>query len=220
VKKEFSWSYSALENYRNCPKKYYHLAVAKDVKDEDSTFAAEGRDIHVALYNRVVKGQKLPLNLRYLERVATRFVGLPGETSGELKFAMSRRFEATEYFAPTVFVRVVVDLLNVQNDEALIVDWKTGKVKPGFEQLEICAGVLSSHLPEINRFKLAYVWLKGPEITSKVITKADLPGVWNAVLPQVAKIEEAKLTTNFPARPSPLCAYCPVRSCPHNTKDD
>ena len=219
MKKEFAWSFSALDRFRNCPKQYWHISVAKDVKDEGSSFSVEGQEVHGALYRQVVKGEKLPLNLRYLERVAARFVGLPGDTSGELKFAMSRRFEPVEYFAPSTFVRVVVDLLNVRDNEALIVDWKTGKVKPGFEQLEITAGVVSTHLPEIEKFKLAYVWLRGPEITTKTITKAELAGAWNNVLPQVAKIEDAIKMTNFPAKPSGLCAYCPVKSCPHNTNE-
>ena len=217
MKKEFAWSFSALEMFKNCPKQFFHVRVAKDAKDEDTSFSSEGRDVHAALYARVCKGSKLPLNLRHLERIATRFVGLPGETSGELKFAMSRQFEPVGYFAPDVYLRVVVDLLNLRDDTALILDWKTGKQKPWSNQLEITAAAVATHLPEVNTFKLAYVWLQTEKITSKIITRADLPGVWNSVLPEVAKIENAIKTTTFPARPSGLCAYCPVRSCPHNT---
>lgn len=217
--KEFAWSYTALDRFRNCPKWYWHLNVQKDVKDEDSESAAEGRAIHLALYNRVCKGQKLPINLRFLEPVAARFVGLSGETTGELKFAMSRAFAPVEYFHRSVFVRVVVDLLNLQDDTALVVDWKTGKVKPGFEQLRITAGVLASHLPEVKKFKLAYVWIREPTITTDIVTREQLLDVWNKVLPDVAKIEQAIKMTEFPAKPSGLCRYCPVISCPHNTND-
>lgn len=218
--KEFAWSFSALERFNNCPKQYWHISVQKDVKDEDSSFSADGQLIHSALYRRVVRGDKLPLNLRYLEGVAARFVGLPGDTSGELKFAMSRDFRPVDYFNNRVYVRVVVDLLNVRDDTAIVVDWKTGKVKPGFTQLELTAGVLATHLPEIKTFKLAYVWLKDTKITSETISRDDLNKTWNEILPKVNKIEQAIKTTEFPARPSGLCAYCPVRSCPHNTKKD
>lgn len=219
MKKEFAWSWSQLENYRSCPKKYYHVNYAKDVKDEDNQFSADGREIHQALFSRVVKGLKLPLNLRHLERIAVRFVGLPGESSGELKFAMSRGFAPESYFSPRVYVRVVVDLLNVQDTTALIVDWKTGKVKPGFGQLELTAAVLASHLPEIEIFKLAYVWLNEPTISSKTIRRGDIAGVWNTLLPEVSKIEQAIQSVTFPPKKSGLCAYCPVLSCPMNTNE-
>ncbi len=221
--KEFAWSFSALTRYENCPKQYYHVSVIKDVKDEDSSFSAEGQDIHKGMYNRICKGKSLPLNYRYLESTAAKFVGLPGETSGELRFAMSRDFRPVQYFDDSVFVRVVVDLLNVRGpkggDTALVVDWKAGKVKPGFTQLELSAAVLSTHLPEIENFKIAYVWLQHNKVTHDKLTKSSMVRIWNNLLPRVAKIEAAIKTTDFPAKPSGLCKYCPVRSCPHNTND-
>jgi RecB family exonuclease len=142
-------------------------------------------------------------------------VGLPGETSGELKFAMARSFDPVEYFAPNVFVRVVVDLLNVRGSTALIIDYKTGKPKPGFTQLELSAAVLSTHLPEIETFKMAYVWLADRKVSPHTLTKQQLIGVWNTILPRVAKIESALRTTDFPAKQTGLCKYCPVKTCVH-----
>ena len=90
---------------------------------------------------------------------------------------------------PMSFVRVVVDLLNVRGQTALIIDYKTGKPKPGFTQLELSAAVLSTHLPEIETFKMAYVWLADRKVSPHTLHKADLVGVWNNFLPRVAKIE-------------------------------
>lgn len=215
MSKEFAWSFSALTRFENCPKQYYHISVAKDVKDEGSEYSVAGNEIHAALFNRVFKGKTLPLNYRYLEKTAAKFVGLPGDSSGELKFAMARDFSPVEYFAKNVYVRVVVDFLNVRDDQALIVDYKTGKPQPGFTQLNLTAAVLSTHLPEIETFKVAYVWLKDKTVTSCTLSKSDLVGVWNQLLPRVARIELALKTTDFPAKPSGLCKYCPVTSCPN-----
>ena len=213
--KEFAWSFSALTRYEQCPKQYYHISVKKDVKDEGSEFSEEGQIVHKGMYDRVCKGKPLPLNYRYLETTAAKFVGLPGDTSGELKFAMARDFSPVQYFDQSVFVRVVVDLLNVRGTQAVVVDWKTGKPKPGFTQLGLTAAVLSTHLPEIETFKVAYVWLQNKSVTSHTYTKASLMEVWNDLLPRVAKIEAAIKTTDFPAKPSGLCKYCPVTSCPN-----
>ena len=31
-----AWSYSSLKTFEQCPRKYYHLKVAKDIKDGDT----------------------------------------------------------------------------------------------------------------------------------------------------------------------------------------
>ncbi len=221
MSKEFAWSFSALTRYENCPRQYYEINVLKRVKDEDSSYSEEGQIQHKAMYERITKGKPLPINYRYLEATAAKFVGLPGDTSGELKFAMARDFSPVSYFDDRVFVRVVVDLLNIRGNRAFVVDWKTGKPQPWSVQLDLTAAVLSAHLPEIETFDLAYVWLKDTKIkpTREKRLKSDLVGVWNNLLPRVAKIEAAIKTTDFPAKPSGLCRFCPVRSCPHNTND-
>ena len=30
------WSYSSLKTFQQCPKKYYHLRIAKDIKQSDT----------------------------------------------------------------------------------------------------------------------------------------------------------------------------------------
>ena len=41
-----AWSYSSLKTFQQCPKKYYHLKVAKDVKEAPSDAIAFGNKIH------------------------------------------------------------------------------------------------------------------------------------------------------------------------------
>lgn len=211
--KEFAWSYSALTRFENCGKQYYEINVAKNVKDEGNEFTAAGQEVHAALYQRICKDKKLPLNMRHYEKMAARLAAQPGENTGELKFAMTRAFEPTDYFSQDVFVRVIVDLLNVRDSSAVIVDFKTGKQQPGFDQLLLTAGVVSSHLPEIENFKLAYLWLKNKTITSTEISKSSMISVWNMFLPRVAKMEAAVKTATYVMKPSGLCRFCPVESC-------
>jgi len=213
--KAFAWSYSALTTYEQCPKKYFHLYVAKDVKDEDSSFSADGKIIHDAMKLRVINGKPLPLNLRYMEPIAAKFAAAPGEKHGEMKLALNRQFEPRDYFANDVFVRVVIDLTIVQDKSAIVVDWKTGKVKDDPTQMALNAAVLARWMPEIGLFKTLFVWLAHNNITPKNYTISKFTAVWNDLLPRVAKIEEARKTTTFPAKQGPLCGWCPVKSCPH-----
>ena len=201
--------------YEHCPKKYYHLHVAKDVKDGDSEWAADGKFIHDALKTRVINNKPLPLNLRHYEKIAAKFAATPGEKHGEMKLALTREFEPCDYFAPDVFVRVVIDLTIIKDTTAIVVDWKTGKVKDDPTQMALNAAVLSRWMPEIDLFKTVFVWLKSSNLTPKNYSISMFTAVWNDLLPRVAKIEAARKITNFPARPGPLCGWCPVKSCPH-----
>lgn len=144
MSKPFAWSYSALTRYESCPKQYYHLNVAKDFKDSYGSEAGnEGDEIHKALFRRVTKGDPLPLPYRQFEKTAAKFADATGEKHGELKLALTREFHPTDFFASDVYIRAIVDFLIVRRSHAIVVDWKTGKVKPDFTQLSMSAAVLS-----------------------------------------------------------------------------
>ena len=214
------WSYSALSMYEQCPKKFYHLKVAKDVKDSDSSFSHEGKEVHDAMFQRVIKGVNLPLPIRHYEKWAAAFAKRPGEKHGEMKLCLNNKFEPVDWFAKDAWVRAVVDLLIIEGDTAVIVDWKTGKVRLDWTQLRLAAAVLSRLMPEIENFKMVFVWLRENKMHSETLTKGQIKGVWNELLPRVKSIELAKKTVEFPANESGLCRYCPVSSCPHNARDD
>lgn len=213
--KKTAWSFSALDMFEKCPKKYYHLKVAKDVTEPDNQWQADGKFIHDALHKRVIEGVPLPVQLRHMESIAQRFADSPGEKHGEMKLALNAKFEPRDFFAKDVWVRAVVDLLIIRDSHAIIVDWKTGKRKDRFDQLKLSAAVLSRFMPELETMTLAFVWLKDSEVSSENMSKDQMKQVWMNYMPRAAAIDEAKKTTNFPADPSPLCAYCPVTSCPH-----
>lgn len=213
--KDIPWSYSALSTFEQCPKKFYHLKVAKDVVEEESEAQTDGKFIHQALYDRVIKGKDLPLPLRYLESMAAKFATTPGDKYGEMRLALSKTLEPVDFFAKNVWVRAVVDLIISRPPVAIVVDWKTGKVKEDFSQLKLTAFILAQTMPEIEEFKLAYVWTREKKISHLDVFKGNLIATWNEFLPRVQAMQKANKTTSFPAKPGPLCGWCPVVECPH-----
>ena len=209
------WSFSVLSTFETCRKKYYHLKVIKDTKDGDSDAARDGKAVHTAMYNRVIKGLPLPIPMRQYEKLAARFADAKGEKHGEMKMCLNPAFEPVDWFADDAWVRAIVDLLIVNGDTAIITDWKTGKVKLDWTQLKLAACILSRLMPEIKTFKLVFVWLRSSKISSESISHDELKNVWMELLPRVKEIEIAKQTTDFPASESGLCGWCPVTSCPH-----
>ncbi len=221
--KPFAFSFTHIDMFETCPKKYYHLHVAKDVKDEDSSFAAEGNEIHAALKARTVDAKPLPIEMRHMEGLAAKFAVAAGEKKGEMKLALRRDFSPCGFFAPDVYVRAIIDLTIVQGNTAIVVDWKTGKRKldhvtgqPNHTQLGLAAAVLSKWMPEIELFKTLLVWIPDNKADPKNYSLTKITEVWANIIPRANAIEEARKTTSFPAKPSGLCrGYCPVKQCPH-----
>ncbi len=219
----FAWSFSAIDTFESCNKKYYHLKVLKKgdpdyFKDKDSDASRDGKFIHQAMFQRVIHGKPLPIQLRQHEAIAGKFADTEGEKVGEMKLALNAAFQPRDFFASDVWVRAVIDLLIVRGDTAILVDWKTGKKKERWDQLHLSAAVLSRYMPEIKEFKLVFAWLKDAEFSTAILMKEELRGVWLNYLPRVNVITEAIKTTTFPANPTPLCGWCPVSSCPHHVE--
>lgn len=216
--KKTAWSFSALSVFESCRKKFYHLRIRKDVKDGDSEAAAEGKIVHDALFNYVIHGKALPVKLRPFQKVAEAYRKrgtVCDDLQGELKLCLNEKLEPVDWFAKDAWVRAVVDLLLVKGNTAILVDWKTGKRKPAFDQLELSAALLSRYMPEIENFHLVFEWLRDGERDATDLKKSDMKSVWLKFFPRVNEIEEAKALTEFPASPSGLCGWCPVVDCPH-----
>lgn len=219
-KKPFAWSFSVLDMFDVCRKKYYHLKVLKRgeegfFKDEDSDASRDGKYIHEVMHNRVLEGIPLPPQIRQHDKIAKRFADAKGDKYGEMKLALNKAFEPRDFFAKDVWVRAILDLLIVRGDTAILIDWKTGKKKERWSQLRLAAAILSRYMPEIEHFKLVFVWLKDQDFSQSEVGKEDMKAIWLEFLPRVALVEDAIRTTDFPATQSPLCAWCPVTTCPH-----
>jgi CRISPR/Cas system-associated exonuclease Cas4 (RecB family) len=213
----FAWSYTALTMFELCRKKYFHIKVAKDVKDDDSQFAGEGKLIHDSLKKRVIDAVPLPIELRYLEAMAAKFANAKGEKRGELQLALTNNYAPTTWFGKSVWVRVIIDLLVVNGTHALIVDYKTGKRREDWDQMKLAAAVLSQFMPEIEDFTATYIWTKSQEVSPPLTMKKEhMADVWSDFQPRIEEILEAAKTTTFPAEPNPLCKWCPVKQCPHH----
>ena len=62
-----TWSYSSLALYQQCPKKYYHLKVAKDVVDPPGEAILFGNTIHKIAEKYIVEGAPIPEKHKAIE---------------------------------------------------------------------------------------------------------------------------------------------------------
>jgi hypothetical protein len=223
--KAFAWSFSAVDNFLTCGRKYYHQNIAKDVTD-DTTFRNEGQKIHDILKRRIADKEPLPSHLQHWERWIKELGDI--DVHAEQKIAITEDFLPCGFFdrKRKVWCRAVIDVLKLDGPHAVVWDWKTGKIKPDTDQLMLCSTAVFAHHPEVKVIDAGLIFLKqdtGPHIprnncTHEIrVTRADLPPFWQKYIHKVNALERAVRTNEWNPVPSGLCRnHCPVYSCPHN----
>lgn len=210
-----AWTYSRLEAFETCPRKYWRLHVKKDVVDPPNEASLWGKRVHTAFEDRINKSTPLPTGMNQWDGIADKISRLRGDKYPEYKMAVDGAFKAAKW--EDAWVRGIADLVTIAGDTATVIDYKTGKRKPT-EQLKLYAGFVVAHF-QVDKVKTSFIWLKEKKIDNEQFDRSDVPGIWNSFLPRVARLERAHDNDTWPARPNGLCRkYCPVKDCEFNGK--
>jgi hypothetical protein len=209
-----AWSYSRIESSETCARKYYHLNVAKDLKEPETSYQVEGTETHAAFKGFFKSGLQLPLHLRHHGPVLTKINGMPAtEKVVEQQIALDAQWQPTDWFSKSAWVRVISDLTQLNGSMATVWDWKTGKQKDDFTQLKLNAAITMHLAPEVNTMMMVYYWTKTRNITKDKITRDQLPEFWGTMLGRVQTFQSMYDRQDFPPRPNPFCKGCVVRNC-------
>jgi len=127
---KFTWSYSSATTFEKCPKQYYHLYVAKDIKqDPNQKHFLYGNEVHKAAEEYVRDGVPLPGKFEEFQKPLDMLKRIPGEKLCELKLGLTKDLEPCEFFGDNVWWRGAIDLLILDKESktATVIDYKTGK---------------------------------------------------------------------------------------------
>jgi len=210
-------TYTFHRNYENCPRKAFHINIAKDLPKEDSEALRWGNQVHRALEERINKGTPLPHTMVRFEPLV-QFGGFM--VKAELMLGIRENGQPCGFFDSDVWMRGVIDVDIEQKPKlahAFLLDWKTGKKREDPEELELHAILKRATKPSLEKITGVYAWLQTMEIGQThdlSATEAKLEEVRGVR----KEIEHAfKLGSDaFPPRQNPLCGWCPVKSCEFN----
>lgn len=210
-------SHSAMEQFETCPKQYWAHRVSKIVPYEESEHMAHGKAVHAAIEDYIIRDADFPLGMGHYEKQVKPFKDAPGKKYGEQKLAVDRSFQPCDWFDKETYFRAIIDLLILQGSNGVMVDWKTGRMKDGFDQLRLAAAILFANHKALQRIDLAYIWLREKEVTKTRVYREDVPEIWEEVIVKAKRIQMAYENDRFPAKPSGLCKkWCKVTECPHH----
>lgn len=223
-----AWSYSALTSYETCPYRFYSTRVSKDVVEPAGLPILLGNEAHKALEVSVRDGAPMPSTVEATtttgetgfvstsgwEKIVGMVLNTPGEKLVEQQIALDKKLCRVGWIDKDVWVRGIIDLLIINGDKALALDWKTGKRKVDSDQLQLFAALIMHVYPQIDRVDTGFVWLKTKELDRQTFHRNDLPSIWANFNPRVKRLECAYAANDWTKRPSGLCKnWCPVKTC-------
>lgn len=211
-----AYSYSAIKEFQQCPRKYNECRILKKWPSPKTVQILYGEEVHKALEDGVKSGVPLGPHSRF-DYVVDTIEALPGSKITEHKMALNDSLEPCDFFAPDVFMRGVADITVLNGTKAYVGDYKTGKASyPDPKQLELMALMLFSHYKEVETISASLLFLLYDKVVSETYKREEERERWVHWINETEKIETAVANGVFNEIPTPLCGWCPVKTCPHN----
>jgi len=217
--KEYTWSYSSISIFKQCPRKYHRLKVVKDIKEPEAQHLIYGTEVHKAAEEYVRDGKEIPAKYGFIKPQIDALLVIDGARHCEIKMGLTRELDACEFFDPKVWWRGIADLLIVVGDMAYLIDYKTGKSAQyaDTKQLELLSLAVFRHFPEVKRIKAGLLFVVSKEFVQSSYALDGQQQGWTDWLGVIDKLESCYDNDVWNAKPNFTCRkFCPVKDCEHN----
>lgn len=212
----YTWSFSSLKDFVNCPKQYHEVKVLKQFTKKVTHQMLYGTEVHKALEDYVRDGTPLAKNYERFKPVLDELIDIPGIKYPEHEMGLYRDKTACGFDDENRWVRGIVDLLIVDGKYAYIIDYKTGSNKyPDPKQLKLMALMTFAHFPEVNHIKAGLLFVMHNSFMDEEYHREDVPKLWKFFEADLARLDLSYNNEVWQPNPTPLCGWCPVNTCPH-----
>jgi hypothetical protein len=215
-----AWSFSSLKTFEQCPRKYFHTRVAKDVKEPETEAMLYGSLVHEAAEKFIRDGEPIPEKFAFLREPLERLNAIPGEKHCEMKMGLTEDLEPCDFFAKNVWWRGIADLVVVNKEKGLAysVDYKTGKNAryADTKQLDLVATAIFKYFPEVKRVKSGLLFVVSNEFIRAEHEADSIDKYLDAPRQLLARLDNAMENDVWNAISGPLCRFCAVKQCEYN----
>lgn len=223
-----AWSYSSITLFDQCPKKYYHLRVVKDIKEPESEAIMYGKDVHLAAEEYIRDGKPVPAKYGYIVPMLEKLKKIEGEKHCELKMGIKKvdgRLAPCGFFDKEVWYRGVADLviINKAKKEARVVDYKTGKSAKYADpkQLALMAACIFVHFPEVEVVKGGLLFVVVGDFIKAQYEADNGLKIFSELDGTLVAREAAYANGVFNPKQNFTCkGWCPVLDCHHNVRKE
>ena len=192
--KKFTWSYSSISQFKQCPKKYYHIKVLKDIKETETEAILYGKRVHKSAEDYVRDGKEIEEDFSYIKpSIDSILNNFKGKTHPELRLGLTENLEPCGFFDDDVWYRCVIDLLIIDPDgkRAVIIDYKTGKSKyADTAQLELMSLAVFKNYPEVETIKAGLLFFANNVLIKENYSLDKESELWLMWIEEVNKIKK------------------------------
>lgn len=216
---DYTWSYSSISLFQQCPRKYYRLRVVKDIVEPPQEHLIYGTAVHKAAEDYIRDGTPIPKKFEFIQTMLDPLKDLPGEKLCEHEMGLTKNFEPCGFRDKNVWFRGIADLLVLNGDKARIVDYKTSKSSryADKKQLELLSLLTFKHFPQIKTVRAGLVFLVCNDLVPAEFSTDKQHDSWKKWLVETNQLESAMITDVWNPRPNFTCrGWCPVTDCEHH----
>lgn len=221
-KPKFTWSYSSLSLFQQCPRKYHQIRVVKNIKESDTEALMYGKEVHKAAEDYVREGQPIPAKFQFMKPYVDLLKDLAGDKLCEHQMGLTEALEPCGFFDKNVWWRGVADLLIIDEDKAHLIDYKTGKSSQyaDVKQLELLALATFKHFPNITKIKAGLIFFVAQDLVKADFVDEQQEVLWAKWLPELSRLEKCYEVNVWNPKTNFTCKkFCPVTDCEHNGKN-
>lgn len=211
--KHIAWSHSRISDFAKCARMFWFKYVdgRKLVPFTQTEQMKEGERQHKAFEYRVRDGRPFPDKYAHYEPIAQAIINQPGENFCEEQITLDANFAPCGWFDKSAYIRVIIDILKINGDNAFAGDYKSGSPWKDENQLKLTAAAIMQKYPEINKVTTAYIWLKTGTLDTATYTRDELNQMWEDLMEKPRELHESTVMDHWPPKPSErTCRWCPV----------
>jgi len=217
----YTWSYSSISLFQQCPRKYHRMRVVKDIIEGPQEHLIYGTAVHAAAEEYIRDGTPIPAKYGFIQEYLDPLKELPGVKLCEHEMGLTKDMKPCGFRDKDVWFRGIADLLVINGDKARIIDYKTSKSSryADKKQLELLSLLTFKHFPQVKSIKAGLLFLVIKDLVRAEFTEDQQTEAWGKWIPETNQLESAMITDVWNPRPNFTCrGWCPVTDCEHNTK--
>jgi CRISPR/Cas system-associated exonuclease Cas4 (RecB family) len=155
--KPFTWSYSKLSLYEKCPAQFRYRYI-QNLPTPKGAAASRGTEIHQSIENYLLGKAGSDTLHESVQKYADLFAGIKAKKpSIEEKLAFSESWEVVPWTEG--WLRLAIDSYYIESKEAVVQEWKSGKVYDDHEeQRKLYGTTLMLKHPELKRASVKTIY--------------------------------------------------------------
>lgn len=209
-----AWSFSALELFTTCARKYHEERITKSVVDEDTEAKSEGLRQHKHFEDRLGPGKvALPEYMAQHEGFMRGIEAKAVSIQVERKVALNAQLQPCGFFDRDCWWRGVIDVeATLPDGSVVIVDYKTGKPHNKVRQLHLFA--IHAFVRGAPLAECMFYWTRTLTTSKIVLPQTQFGPLLKGIVPDLREYVDAFKFDIWPPKPNGLCQnHCAVTEC-------